>query len=140
MRAEQSNDMINKYLEAETTLEEEKELFDTCERQSGIGAWTTFAKREKIQPPANLKDSVRAAIRTKKRKRQRMLVPVSIAASIALLVTVFLNIPGNRESEYLEKEAQLREALSLFSADEGVRESQQVIYEDEMLIIYMASN
>ena len=140
MRAEESNDMIKKYLEAKTTISEEKELLDSLEPRNGVGAWSAFARQNKIEAPSGLKESVRTAIHGRKRQKQRMWVSIGIAASIVLFVSVFFNITNYRSSEYREKEAQLQEAISMFTPKEEVPAKKNIIYEDEMLIIYLASN
>ena len=141
MNSKESDDLFIKYLEAESTLEEEDKLFNRKNQQPGKEEWSTYVKQKRKKAPSNLKSSIWAAIQTRKRKKQRFLVSLSgVAATIAFFITIFIYPTVNKQSDYNEKEALLDEALSLFSDEQPMPEKQGILYEDDMVIIYIASN
>lgn len=141
MNKKKSKDLINKYLAAESTLEEELDFFNSEKQDSGIAQWSAYVKGSKEKVPTNLKESIWSAIQIKKRKKQHYLIRLSgIAASIVLLGTFLIYNANNAKSEYAEKEALLKEALSLANNKIKTTEHQHIIYEDDMITIYIASN
>ena len=77
-------------------------------------------------------------IQTKRKTSRRIIYGlVSTAASIALIITLSVN---KSKQSYEEKEALLTKALSMFKNDEPQKEVRNVIYEDELIVIYMAQN
>jgi len=62
-----------------------------------------------------------------------------IAASIIFLVAVTFNYKST-EMNYEEKAALLNEALAMFPEDNHKIDNQDIIFEDDTIIIYMATN
>jgi len=140
MRNKESDGLIKKYLAAESTLDEEKELFKAKNQYPEIEAWGTFVKQKRVKVPRGLNDSIWASIQTRKRKKQRFLIGLSgIAASVALFMVIFINSTINFNNSYEEKEAVLKEALSMFPNEKHTPSNKNIIYEDELIIIYVAS-
>lgn len=138
MRKEDSDDLIKKYLAAETTLEEEETLFESKNQLSEIAEWSTYVKQKRKKAPAHINDSILASIQA--RKRQQVVVGLSgIAASIALVIAFFIYNTGMNSLTYEEKEVRLKEALSMFSDETHAPVNHSVLYEDDMVIIYTAS-
>ena len=140
MNNRKSDDLIEKYLAADSTLEEEDKLFNSDNQLPGIKEWSTYIIQKRKKAPSHLKDSIWATIQTRKRKKQWFLVGLSgVAASFALSITIFIYSTVNMHSDYKKKEALLNEALSMFSDDQPIPEKQGIIYEDDMVIIYVSS-
>ncbi|MEL7001771.1 MAG: hypothetical protein AAFN93_03450 [Bacteroidota bacterium] len=138
MSKEKSDDLIDKYLAAESTLEEEKKLFNS--EQTGLEAWSNYVKQKKKKAPTDLNAKIMASIQTRKRRKQRFLFGVSAAAaSLVLFMVLFMSNKSNHEMNYAEKEAKLNEALSMFPDDDPVKSERDIIYEDEIIVIYTAS-
>ena len=137
MSKETSDKLIKKYLAAESTLDEEEKLFSTENHTSGMEEWSAYVRQRRKKAPANFNDLVRASIQTRKKRRQRFFVGLSgMAATIAFFVAIALYNTKDKNPGYDEKEAALKEALSMFS-DENLREkARKVIYEDDIIVIY----
>ncbi len=135
-----TDELVEKYLAAESTLAEEEELFNTRESQAGMEEWSTYVKQKRKKAPTDLTDSILAAIQTKKRRSQRFLLSFAgVAASIALLLAIF-TYTTSKGIDYDQKQAVLNEALSMFTEEKHTPIHKNIIYEDDMVIIYMASN
>lgn len=145
MTSRKPDNLIDKYLAAETTLEEEETLFDGKNQQPGVAEWATYRNHKRNKAPSNLPDTIWSTIQKRRRNRQRMLIGLpAVAASIAFVVFVLIYDEGDqqvapRRITYDEKEALLHEALSLFSEEQPTTSKQNVIYEDDVVIIYMTS-
>ena len=140
MNSRKQGDLIEKYLTAESTLEEEDKLFASENQHHGIRDWFKYVKQKRRKTPSTLKDSVWAAIQTRKKEKQRFIIRLSgVAASITLFIAVFTYPTVNVQSDFNEKEAILNEALSMFSDEQSVPEKQVVLYEDDMVVIYVAT-
>ena len=140
MSNKRSHDLISKYLDAETTLDEEQELFRAKGQVRQIEDWFAFINKKRKHSPPHLSQSIRAAIRHRKVSKQRVLLRLSgLAASIILLLGFCIYNAHLKSSDYREKKALLREALSMFPSDQQVHEPPGVLYEDEMIVIYIDS-
>lgn len=137
MNKEKSDDLIKKYLDADSTLEEEGRLFNT--EYSGVEAWSGYVKNKRKTAPANLQSTIWKSIQKRKRRKQRFLTGISaVAASITLLMIVFFNRPNDQEISYHQKEVLLNEALSMFPEEQNTTDKRNIIYEDDVVIIYTA--
>lgn len=141
MNKEQIENLIEKYEAGSSTLQEEQFLFDNAENSNpAIAAWSAFVKSKKKKAPSNFRDSLWTSIQTRKIKKRRLAIGImSAAASLLLLITISVNFRGSEKISYKEKEALLSEALSMFEGAEQMQAEQSIIYEDEMIIIYTAS-
>ena len=140
MKSSAKDDLMRKYLAGESTLEEEEKLFNPGDQRTGIEAWSTYVNQNRKKTPAGLADSIWANIKARDRRKQRFLVGLyGIAASVALCIAVLVYKTDNKNTDYAEKEALLNEALSLLSKEPNPDGNQRIIYEDDMVIIYSAS-
>ncbi|WP_228850381.1 hypothetical protein [Aegicerativicinus sediminis] len=136
MKEDNINRLIERYKSGETSLEEEKILFEEeFTSDDSIKKWIEFAKRQKQSTPENFNDTLWESFQKKKQGSARMFATViSVAASIILLLTLVINKSGQAKLDYAEKQALLEEARSMF------KESQSnIIYEDEFIQIYTTS-
>lgn len=137
MKDKEIKELIEKYEAGSSSLNEEQLLFDKAEHtDSGISAWSTFVKSNKIEASQGLNNSIwKTFINRKVRKRRYTVGITSIAASIALIITLSLS-NSIKDNSYNEKEAALNEALSMFARTEQEKMQQSIIYENEMIIIF----
>lgn len=140
MSNKENKNLLNKYLEAESSLEEEKQLLDGQNNDPAMDSWFRFVNESKTKVPAGLNDKILASIESRNKSKHRFMNwGYGIAASIALIVGVFF-FQSRENDDYLEKEALLNEALSMFPEPEQQDTDRTILYEDEMIIIYVASN
>ncbi|TGV00490.1 hypothetical protein [Flavivirga rizhaonensis] len=138
MKEDKIERLIEKYKEGNSTLNEEQFLFDNAKNsEPSLEAWTTFVKNNKKETPKNFNDILWESFQNKKiRKRKIFFGIMSAAASVILLISLFIANPKQKELNYSEKEALLNQALNMVS-NSGLAEIQQsIIYENEMVIIY----
>lgn len=137
MSRDRLNALIKKYLAAESTLDEEETLRSAENQNPTMQAWSTYVKWKRKKAPANLNDTIWASIQTRRKKRRRVFYTLSgVAASIILFFTISLNNTNNKSLSYEEKSDLLNEALSMFSNERQTLEEQNIIYEDDMIVIY----
>ncbi len=136
MNREQTDKLLEKYEQGLTSVEEEKQLFAHPE-DSGIDhqVWFQYVNHQKKEVPNDLEDTVWSSIQT--RKKKWLIRTISMAASVALLVSLFLttNPWQKKEMSYEEKAALLEEALAMCAEKKQTIE-REILYEDELLIIY----
>ena len=138
MKEETIKSRFEKYKKGETSLKEEKNLFDEVdENQPEIEVLGDFIKRNKIKTPPNLNDTLWNSFEKKTAKNNNFKIGIfSAAASIILLVTLYFGNLNKDELSYNEKQALLNEAKSMFS-DEGVKETMHnIIIETDFIIVY----
>lgn len=134
MSNKNADKLIEKYLKAESNLNEEQEIYNAETTDSELDPWFGFAKKYRAKAPENLNNTVWQAIQTKRKRSQRLIYGlVAAAASVVLLITLSVN---SSKQSYKEKEALLTEALSMFKNDEPKVSERNIIYEDELIVIY----
>ncbi len=138
MKEDEIERLIEKYKEGNSTLNEEQLLFDKTQNlKPSLEAWSTFVKKNKNETPKNFNDTLWESFQNKKTKRHRRFVGImSTAASVLLLISLYIASPKQKELNYSEKEALLNQALNMVSNSEPSEIQQNIIYENEMIIIY----
>lgn len=141
MKENKIKNLIEKYEAGASTLSDEKILFDNAENSKPtIEAWSTFVKRNKKEAPQNFNDILWESFQNRKIKKHRLLVGImSAAASVLLIIFLFIGHTGQKKLSYNEKAAFLNEALNMFSGTEQVQTQESIIYENEFIIIYTSS-
>ena len=139
MNREKFEALLKKYEAGESDLAEEQLLVEHArDANSGLQAWSEFLKQNKKPAPAHLRDTIWSAIqRTRRKKRRRTIGILSVAASVLLVISVLIRIPGERELTDEEKAALLKEVNAMFVNEKNVPEK-DILYEDELIIIYTA--
>ncbi|MEP1487383.1 MAG: hypothetical protein ABJK28_03035 [Algibacter sp.] len=138
MKEDKIERLIEKYKEGNSTLNEEQFLFDNVKNSKpSLEAWSTFVKNNKMETSKDFNDILWESFQNKKiRKRKIFIGIMSAAASIILLISLFIANPEEKELNYSEKEALLSLALNMAS-NLGLTDVQQnIVYENEMIIIY----
>lgn len=133
--------LIEKYEAGVSTLSEEQFLFNNTEySDQNIAAWATFVKANKKTAPASFNESLWNAIQTRKNKQRRFTIGlISAAATLFLLVAIPICKIAYEKYSYKQKEMLLSEAYSMFNEAAQEQAKQNVIYEDELIIIYTSS-
>ena len=138
MKEKEFEKLTEKYTEGASTLHEEQFLFDNAENsRSKVEAWSTFVKRNKREAPKNFNDTLWDSFQNRTIRKGRLKIGImSAAASVILIVTLFIGNPGQKKLSYNEKEALLNQALNMFADSEQEIAKENIFYEDEMIIIY----
>lgn len=140
MKKETIDKQLNLYKEGRSSLEEEEKLARILgasnEKENG---WFKYIQQHKKVAPRNLESDIWALIQKRGSRKRRILLRISsVAASIILAVSVFfiLETRPQQEMSYAEKEAVLAEALAMISDTQEQPIVGEILYEDEILIIY----
>lgn len=140
MSKEKFNDLIEKYEQGNTSLDEEQIIFDNADNfASGFQAWFKFIQLNRKKAPKGLQDSIWESIHRKRIINQRLrITTLSAAASILLLLGIAIYKPFGNNQSYRKKEALLNEAIGMFENKEP-KAVVKPIYEDEMIIIFVSA-
>ena len=137
---ENIEELIKKYETGESSLAEETFLTDHNEKINTVHKpWFKFIQRNRQTVPQELSASVWEAVQSKRSSRRRLNIGIiSAAASVVILLSVFVFNSEKNKLSYHEKEAMLNEALSMFNNETTANQTvQNVLYEDNMIVIYM---
>ncbi|MFC0875856.1 hypothetical protein ACE01N_04640 [Saccharicrinis sp. FJH2] len=132
--------LIKTYEAGESSLAEEMFLKDHAEEiNHSHKPWFKYIQRNKHTAPQQFNTSIWEAIQRRRKNKQRLSIGIlTAAASVAILLSVFIINPQKNRLSYQEKEAILNEALSMFNAHNTTQQqTQNVLYEDDMIVIYL---
>lgn len=126
-------EIIKKYMAGESSLEEEKELLESIDKlDPALKAWRQYVQKSRKQAPEGLLDTI--TVKASKRGRIIKMAVFAAAASIILLLGFYfggsLQKQEEREMSLSEKQEKLAEAYAMFD------NSENIIYEDELIILY----
>lgn len=137
MKKTEVEKLLKSYELGQTSSKEEAYLqAQLSNSESEYGRWFSFIRSNKISIPESLEKDIWNTLQSKKKKRV-LYRAIAAAASVALLISLFL-IPNSippQEMSYEEKVAILEEALAMTSP-KVVEIQQKVLYEDDIIIIY----
>jgi len=138
MKEETIKNRIEKYKNGETSLKEEEQLFNNVgENQPEIEVLSDFVKENKINMPPNLNDKLWKSFEKRTAKNNNFKIGVfSAAASIALILSLFLYNNNQNKLSETEKSALLEEAKSMFKETPKEKEMYTKILENELVIVY----
>lgn len=140
MNQEETNKLLKLYEQGRTSSEQESDLLKILgESKAEKNLWFNFLRKQKKNTPKNLEEQIWSAIQLREKKKSRYIIrAISIAASIALLISVLwiTNPLKPKEMSYEEKAAVLKEALAMISLTDEAENNKEIIYEDDLLIIY----
>ena len=127
--------LVEKYNEGDSSLKEEQLLFNNAKNsEHSLEAWSTFVKNNKKEIPKDFNETLWESFQNKKiRKRKIFIGIMSAAASVLLLISLFITTPKQKELNYSEKEVLLNQAINMVSNSEIKK---NIFYEDDMIIIY----
>jgi len=138
MEVNEYKKLVEKYKEGHSTLSEEKFLFDNAKySEDGLEAWSSFVKKNKTEIPNDFNETLWQSFQNKKTKKRRLFARITtVAASILLLISLFISNLGQKELSYSEKEVLLNQAINMFTDTNQKEIQQSVFYENEIIIIY----
>ena len=138
MSPDKLNEIIDKYESGTSTLEEEQYLFEQAKNSdNAIGSWAAFVHHNKRETSDNLNEELWASFEERTVNKKRYLYWLMAAASIILVFGIFIHKSAENKQSYAEKKALLEEARSMLSpSPKKVKIKNEIIYEDDILIIY----
>jgi hypothetical protein len=142
MKEETMNRLIEKYKNGETSLEEEEKLFyNVNEDELEIKALADFIHNHQIKTPQNLNEKLWKSFDEKKVKKNNFKITFfSVAASIVLIVSLYVgNLDRNKLSNG-EKQALLNEAKNMFVDVEVPKTVHHIILESDLIVLYTKSD
>ena len=140
MKEEHIKNIIEKYKLGTSSLEEEKTLLESdVIVDEPIRNLSTFIKNNKKEAPDNFNQKLWESFNKKIKKPNTFRLRLfSAAASIALIVSIFIYNNNKNEMPVSEKEALLNEAKRMFMAS-NEEEKYDVIFENELVVVYTKS-
>lgn len=140
MKEERIKNLIEKYKFGTSSLEEEKLLFENdANDDASIEKISFFIKKNRKQAPENFNEKLWESFEEKTKKPNNFKIRLlAVAASIALLVFIFINNNNQKELTFSEKEALLNEAKSMFVASNDEK-AYNVVFENELVVVYTKS-
>jgi hypothetical protein len=120
----------DKYLKAETSLEEEKVLFENNGAlDEGVAAWVKYVQKSRKTSPKGLKERLWSSI-SNRTKVVRFGTFAAAASILMVFAFYFISNSSGDEMSLAEKKAKLEEVYAMLD------EPQNIIYEDELIILY----
>lgn len=128
MIKEDRDNILKRYEEGSSTLEEEKLLFAEND------PWFDLARSNRIELPDGTEESIINSLDNKFRieRNYRRLFQVAVASVAVLLICYGPILRSEGEMSLSDKYEKLEEAKQLFADDVT---SEEVIYEDEIIVI-----
>jgi hypothetical protein len=141
MKKEYMDKQLEIYEQGLSSVDEERELVSLLgDSEKGSNSWFKYIDQHKKIAPQNLESNIWSTIQSKEQRKRRKLFRISsVAASVILAVSLFftLDIRYQDEMSYSEKMAALEEALALISEAPKKPVLEEILYEDEIIIIYL---
>ncbi len=142
MNEETIKNIIEKYKAGASSLEEEKRLLHSAKKmEQPLKKWFDFVKLNQNKIPKNFNDSLWESFEAKTKKTQKRKVGLwSVAASITLVLSLFVYNMNSNELSESEKSALLEEARSMFVDDNKEQKIYNKILENDLIIVYTITN
>jgi len=140
MNREQSKNLLSKYYNGETTLEEEALLKSSLAEEKGVSPETDIFSyySEEGQVPHGLEESIFASIKNagdKKKSLTRQILTISsVAASLVICFAIFFNVRENRDRKLEEQFFVMEQAM--FRVSETIQPEEP----QEMLVLWVDDN
>ncbi len=133
-------DLLKKYYDGETTLEEEKELKKNIlqeENESAEKDFFSYFQKEGAVPD-DLEESIFSKLEEKQQKRKtirmRIYSTISAAAAVLIILSVYLDFRKTRNTE-LENQFFVMEK-ALYQVSESIQPDEQ----EEMIVLWVDNN
>lgn len=141
MKEDKTERIIKKYKEGNSTLEEEQFLFENSKSsEHELKAWSTFIQNNKVETPENFNEALWESFENKKDRKRKIFVSImTAAASVIILLSLYMTNFKQKELNYTEKEALLNQALNMVSNSGPTEAQRSIIYENDMVIIYTST-
>lgn len=131
--------ILDKYLEGEASLEEEDQLLQNSNLgDSSLQDWFAFVSKNRHPAPVGFNDYLWDSFESKiNRRSNRWKWTIIIVACICLLIVVATIFSVQDKQSYAMKEQRLNEALAMFQNYDQKEVAHDVLYENEMIVLYM---
>ncbi len=138
MKEDRLDKLIEKYRQGNTSLEEEQILFENAnDINPSLEAWSDFVLRNKVSTTSDFNQQQWASFQKKTTKKPMKTIGIlSAAASIVLIMTMYIQIQKSKQNKAFETEALFNQVLNMVEDTEDTEIPQSILYENEMLIIY----
>lgn len=138
MKDDKHQQLVARYKEGKTSLEEEKTLFRAFKNTDApFEPWSSFVTGVKKDVPADFNNMQWKLFNDKTEQKPRFLFKImSTAAAIGVFITLYFFYSEEKKLDYAQKEALLEEAINMIPKPDLTLTPQTVIYENEMVIIY----
>jgi hypothetical protein len=142
MKEETIKSLIEKYKLGTSSLQEEEFLFNnTSESDTGIKTWSTFVKNHKKEAPENFNNTLWESFEKRNIKNNKFRIGVlSAAASIVLIISLYISINSQNELTDGQKKVLLNEAKNMFLDVNQEQITQNIIIENELIVVYTKSD
>lgn len=140
MKEERIKELINKYKAGTTSTEDEVELQHNYEKLEPTHKHIfRFIQQQKTKAPQHFNEEQWQIFeRKQKGLKAKRYAWISVAASIVLVVSLFLMKPNKDKMDLAQKQALLEEALLMIESSTEDNK-QTILYEDELVIIYTSN-
>lgn len=138
MKEETIKNLFEKYKNGETSIKEEKFLFNNVdENQPEIKILADFVAKNQLKTFNNLNGTLWESFNEKTTKKNRFKIGfLSAAASIALIFSLFIYNSNKNTLTETEKQALLNEAKNMFIEADEEKVMYRKILENELVIVY----
>jgi len=138
MKEDEIEKLVEKYKKGDSTLNEENILFNNAKNlESSFERWSTFVKNNKTKAPKDFNNTLWESFQNKKTRKRRGFIRIfSAAASVIVLISIFISNREQKGQSYFEKEVLLNQALDMFDSFEQKEVRHNVFYENKMIIVY----
>ena len=128
--------LITKYKLGTSSLKEEQFLFDNLDdSEPTIEATSVFIRMNKKEIPDNFNDKLWNSFEEKISSNNKYNF-LAIAASIALVFTLFISNQKESKLNYSDKVALLNEAQMMFLNSEETPSIHNIIIESDLIVVY----
>ena len=138
MKEETIKKLFEKYKNGETSIKEEKFLFNNVdENQPEIKILADFVAKNQLKTSSNLNGTLWESFNEKTTKKNTFKTGfLSAAASIALIFSLFIYNSNQNTLTETEKQALLNEAKNMFIEADEEKVMYRKILENELVIVY----
>ncbi|MFT4566751.1 MAG: hypothetical protein ACI9FN_001712 [Saprospiraceae bacterium] len=139
MNMEEGNNLNEKYLEGATSLTEEELLFNKSNNTDpGISSWSKYVKQNKKRIPQDFNNELwNVEMFKTKKKPSKYVYLIAIVLIISLLGLLATHFTKPKDLDYETKRILLNEAIAMTAPQTQIPQGKQIIYEDDLLIIYI---
>lgn len=139
MNRDRHKELMEKYLEGTSSLEEERQLLINNETPtSQKNPWLDYISLQKTAVPDDLSETLWNDFQTKL-NRSRNVVATIVALLLISCVSFIMFYQSYRTAEYQMKAQLLQEAKLLLSETEDQSEDQEIYYQDDLVTIYLSN-
>ncbi|WP_299666093.1 hypothetical protein [uncultured Polaribacter sp.] len=130
--------LIEKYKAGTSSLVEEKNLVENLDKlEPTLKIWFAYVKMNKNEVPKDLNAKLWKSFEKRNiRKPKFRISTISIAASILLVIAIYIGNGTNNKLNYRKKEALLKEAQNMFKEPIQNKQIHNIIVESDLIVVY----